>query len=96
MLLKPILDGNLIEALRTYPEAKSAFFESSSTKPPQPKQVKQLVLLLLAAKILCHKIVYNDDDADKKTTILLVRLNNDAKMNLYLHDDACWERLPLR
>jgi hypothetical protein len=82
MLLKPVLDGNLIEALRTYPEAQSAFFESSSTKPPQPKQVKQLILLLLATKILCHKIFYKDDDVDKKTPILLARLNYDAEMNL--------------
>jgi hypothetical protein len=97
MILKPTLDGNLIEALRTYPNAQQFdFFNSHSTEPSQPKQMKQLILLLLALKILCHKIIYEDADVKKKTPVLLARLNFDNEMNLCLNDDYLWALLPLR
>jgi hypothetical protein len=71
MILKPTLNGNLIDALRTYLNAHTEFFRSNSLKPPQPNQIKQLILMLLASKILTPKILFDEADIEKQSPLLL-------------------------
>jgi hypothetical protein len=82
-----ILSYAFVVALRDYPNARCLLFGSKRQTKPDLGAYKKLVLLLLAAEIITYRIYFEEDDIEKKTMIILARLNATSDGNLYKNCD---------
>jgi len=107
-LTMPVLDKDLVEALRSYPNAQRQFFGAPrATKPPLRADINLLVLMLITARILTYRLVEQTVDAENEQatssstgTAFRPIIAVVAKLALTpdnlpaLFDEARWNRLP--
>ena len=93
-----ILDKDLVEAIRKYPDSNRMIFGTNSNKSPEPIQVKKLILMLIGAKILRHYPVRKEKSPGKFEVTIYGALAfvKGNPTQLALSNDSYWNLLPLK
>jgi hypothetical protein len=98
MTTRPILDKDLVDAVKNFKGSNRLIFGVNSDKPPEPILVKKMLLMLIGAKILVYHTERKEKSEGKFIVTVFGALAFVAGSDnmLALDDDSYWIRLPLK